>query len=245
MHPFCVHFSHVWRALTSVRNRSFNRGVGLRMRWPHLFCIAAVALLTSCGVGARYPDFSAKQYRVVGTRTLPGTEISGPATFYRDDEHLRYEGLLEKYGVATVIFDPAREAAYLLESSASPRRSFAGDTPQRMAMQLSEGDTPQPLESAWAALGPDNVRSFGACRVAGERGAFWRTREPVAPDVVRTACITPDGIVLQLTENDVLLFEATSVARGPQAASLFEIPETYRIVDDAELADATDEPPGG
>lgn len=215
------------------------------MRWPHLFCIGAVALLSSCGVGARYPDFSAKQYQVVGTRTLPGTEISGPATFYRDTERLRYEGLLEQHGVVTVIYDPAREAAYLLEASASSRRQFAGDPPRRMAVRLSEGDTPQPMEAAWAALGSENVRSFGSCRVAGERGNYWRTREPVAPDVVRTACITPDGIVLQLTENDTLLFEASSVTRGPQASSLFVIPETYQIVDDAELADATDETPGG
>ena len=60
-------------------------------------------------------------------------------------------------------------------------------------------------------------------------------------DVERTACITPDGIVLQLKENDAVLFEATSLERGPQAASLFEIPETHRIVGNAELAELEDE----
>ena len=129
----------------------------------------------------------------------------------------------------------------MLESSASRRRVFAGEAPQRLAMQLSEAEAPQPLEVAWAALGPENVRSFGRCRIAGERGTLWRPREPIAPDVERTACITPDGIVLQLTENDVVLFEATSVERGAQAASLFEIPETYRILGDAELAELEDE----
>jgi hypothetical protein len=211
------------------------------MRWDHLLCIGAAALLSACGIGAQYPDFSAKQYRLVGHRTLPGTEFSGPATFYRDGERLRYEGLLENHGVATVVYDPAREAAYLLESSAPSRRQFAGEAPARLALELSEGETPQPFENAWAALGAENARSFGPCRVAGERGRLWRTREPIAPDVVRTACITADGIVLQLTENDVVLFEATSLTRGAQAASLFEIPETYRIIDDAELAEAEDE----
>ncbi|HET9232108.1 MAG TPA: hypothetical protein VFO00_12525 [Vitreimonas sp.] len=197
--------------------------------------------MSACGLGARYPDFSAKQYRLEGNRTLAGTEISGPATFYRDDERLRYEGILENHGVATVVYDPVRKTAYMLESSASRRRQFAGEPPQRLAMQLSEADTPQPLETAWAALGAENVRSFGRCRIAGERGRLWRPREPIAPDVERTACITPDGIVLQLTENDTVLFEATSVERGPQAISLFEIPEAYRIISNAELAQLDEE----
>ena len=213
------------------------------MRWVHVFCIGAVALLSACGFGAPYPDFSAKQYRLTGNRTLPGTDISGPATFYRDGEHLRYEGLLENYGIATVIYDPAREAAFLLDSSNSRRRLFAGDAPRRTAMQLDEADIPQPLEIAWAALGAENVRAVGRCRIAGERGTRWRTRQPVAPDVVRTACITPDGVVLKLTENDTVLFEATSLTRGPQQPSLFEIPETYLIIQNRELADRT--PAGG
>jgi hypothetical protein len=211
------------------------------MRWVQLVCVGAVSLVSACGLGARYPDFSAKQYRVEGNRTLPGTEFSGPAVFYRDDERLRYEGILENYGVATVVYDPVRKTAYMLESSASRRRLFAGEAPQRLAMQLSEADTPQPLEVAWANLGPQNARSFGRCRIARERGTLWRPREPIAPDVERTACITPDGIVLQLTENDTVLFEATSVERGPQPASLFVIPESYRILGNAELAQLEDE----
>ena len=172
---------------------------------------------------------------------LAGTEFSGPATFYRDDERLRYEGILENHGVATVVYDPVRKTAYLLESSASRRRVFAGEAPQRLAMQLSEAEAPQPLETAWAALGSENARSFGRCRIAGERGNLWRPREPIAPDVERAACITPDGIVLQLTENDTVLFEATSVERGPQATSLFQIPESYRILGNAELAQLENE----
>lgn len=197
--------------------------------------------MSACGLGAQFPDFSAKQYRLEGHRTLPGTEFSGPGTFYRDDEHLRYEGVLEEYGVVTVIYDPARKTAFMLESPASRRRLFAGEVTQPLAMQLSEADTPQPLEVAWAALGADNVRPLGRCRIAGERGTVWQPREPIAPDVVRTACITPDGIVLQLTENDTVLFEARSVERGPQDAALFEIPETYRILGNAELAQLQEE----
>lgn len=212
------------------------------MRWVHLFCIATAALIQGCGLGLQYPDFSAKQYRLEGVRTLPGTNISGPAVFFRDHEHLRYEGVTDQHGIATILYDPSRKAAFLLDGANSRRRQFAGPAAPRIALQLSEGDIPQPLEMAWAALGPDGARATGRCRIAGERGGLWRTREPVAPNVIRTACITPDGIVLQLTENDVVLFRATSVRRGAQRNALFEIPETYQIIDNAELAQ-TGEPP--
>jgi len=211
------------------------------MRWVLLFCLGAAALVSACGLGAQYPQFTAKQYHLTGNRTLPGTDISGPASFYRDDEKLRFEGLTDSHGVATVIFDPARNVSYLFNAAPSRRRAFAGPAPQPTAIQLSESETPQPLEVAWAALGAQNVRGLGRCRIAGERGNLWQPRQPIAPDVVRTACITPDGIVLQLTENDVVLFEATSVRRGPQPASLFVIPETYRIISNAELAEVDDD----
>ncbi len=215
------------------------------MRWLRLVSIGAVFLAASCGLGLSYPDFSAKQYRLEGRRALPGYDVSGPATFYRDGERLRYEGVLEDRGISTVIYDPARNAAFLLDSaSSSRRRQFAGAPPQRLAVRLDTGAIPQPLEMTWAALGEDNVRAIGRCRVAGERGGLWRPRRPIAEDIERTACITRDGIVLRLTENNVTLFEATSLERGAQPLSLFEIPEAYRIVDDAELA-RTDAPSGG
>jgi len=216
------------------------------MRWVHVICIGAATVLSACGIGAEFPDFTAKQYRLAGSRTIPGAELSGRAVYYRDDERLRYEGVLEEHGVATVIYDPAREAAYLLNSSGQSRRAFAGAQARPLALALDEGEAPQPLETAWSALGPANVRAVGRCRVAGERGVLWRTREPVGPDIVRTACITRDGIVLRLMENETTLFEAISLSRGSQPAHLFVIPETYRIVDDAELARAEEEtPPGG
>lgn len=206
------------------------------MRWLHVFCIGAAALVSACGLGGQYPDFSAKQYRLEGVRTLPGTDRSGAATFYRNGEQLRYEGVLENYGVATIIYDPARKAAYLLRSSAGRRRILAGPPPRPTAVQLNEAEIPQPLEMAWAGLADDAVRALGRCRIAGERGTVWRMREPVGPDGVRTACITPDGIVLKLTENDTVLFQATAVARGPQPNALFEVPESYRIINNNELA---------
>lgn len=201
-----------------------------------LLSLSAALLLCACGIGAQYPEFSAKQYRLEGRRTLLGEEVSGPAIYYRDGEYLRYEGVLENYGEATVIYDPARDAAYLIPATTRTRRLFAGRPQPRVAVVLSEGETPQPLEVAWEILGARGVQAIGRCRAAGERGTLWRPRDQVAPDVERMACITPDGIVLRLTENETTLFEATAVERGPQRRSLFTIPDTYRVSEDAEFA---------
>lgn len=99
-----------------------------------------------------------------------------------------------------------------------------------VAVRIDDGDAPQPLEAAWEALGADNARSAGQCEVAGEDGHLWRPRETTA-GVERTACITDDGIVLRVTENELVLWEATSVQRGAQEASLFGVPQGYQLID--------------
>lgn len=116
-------------------------------------------------------------------------------------------------------------------------------TPQviGVAVKLTDADAPQPLENAWAALGAENARSTGRCDVAGERGAEWRPREAPAPGVERTACITSDGIVLRVRENDRVLWEATSVQRGAQEASLFGVPAGYQLIDPDAVAEGVGE----
>ncbi len=100
-----------------------------------------------------------------------------------------------------------------------------------VAVRIENADAPQPLETAWMALGSDNARSVGECEVAGESGHEWTPREAPAPGVERTACITEDGIVLRVRENDLVLWEATSLQRGAQEASLFGVPAGYQLID--------------
>lgn len=99
-----------------------------------------------------------------------------------------------------------------------------------VAVRVDDADAPQPLETAWQALGEQNARSAGKCEVAGEDGHLWRPRDKSA-GVERTACITDDGIVLRVTENDLVLWEATSLQRGAQDASLFGVPAGYQLID--------------
>jgi hypothetical protein len=100
-----------------------------------------------------------------------------------------------------------------------------------VAVRIEDADAPQPLETAWAALGADNARSTGRCEVAGESGREWTPKEAPAPGVDRVACITEDGIVLRVTESGRTLWEATSLQRGPQEASLFGVPPGYQLID--------------
>jgi hypothetical protein len=112
-------------------------------------------------------------------------------------------------------------------------------TPPRVigvAVRISDADAPQPLETPWAALGASNARSVGDCTAANQRGHEWQPKEAPAPGVLRIACITADGIVLRVRENNRVLFEATNVQRGPQNASLFGVPPGYQMINPQAVA---------
>jgi hypothetical protein len=108
-----------------------------------------------------------------------------------------------------------------------------------VAVRIDDADAPQPLETAWEALGSENARSAGGCEVAGEDGHLWRPREESAGE--RTACITDDGIVLRVTEDERVLWEATSLQRGEQEASLFGVPAGYQLIDPQGAAEQVGE----
>jgi hypothetical protein len=134
------------------------------------------------------------------------------------------------------------------DAMASPAATVPSNTPapasvttaprvSGVAVRLADADAPQPLETPWAALGANNAHSVGGCTVAGERGHEWRPKDAPAPGVERTACITADGIVLRVRENDRVLFQATSLQRGPQNASLFGVPPGYQLIDPEAVAE--------
>jgi hypothetical protein len=110
-----------------------------------------------------------------------------------------------------------------------------------VAVRIEDADAPQPLETAWAALGAENARSTGRCEVAGERGREWTPREAPAPGVERTACITDDGIVLRVSESGRTLWEATSLQRGEQDEALFGVPPGYQLIDPQQVAERVGE----
>lgn len=126
---------------------------------------------------------------------------------------------------------PAAPATTVAQAPA-PAQQVVG-----VAVRIEDADAPQPLETAWAALGAENARSTGACEVAGEKGHEWTPREAPAPGVERTACITDDGIVLRVSESGRTLWEATSLQRGEQDAALFGVPAGYQLIDPHAVAE--------
>lgn len=134
---------------------------------------------------------------------------------------------------------PSAPAATTTQPAAPGGTTVAAAPPPQavtgVAVRIEDADAPQPLETAWAALGADNARSVGDCEVAGERGHQWAPREETS-GVERVACITSDGIVLKVTENGQTLWEATSLQRGEQDAALFGVPAGYQLIDPHAVA---------
>lgn len=242
------------------------------MRSAILAAVAAAAFLAGCGLGAKYPEFGQSAYRIEG---LTEQANGGPAVhtvIYRDGPKMRVETVLPTRGAATIVFDQATNAAYVLNPVGQiPSTPIAGAPTQGaattastvtpstapttgasttvapaaapaaaargVAVRIDDADAPQPLETAWQALGADHAARVGDCTVAGERGTEWRPKEAPAPGVERTACITNDGIVLRVRENQRVLWQASALQRGPQQASLFGIPAGYQLIDPQAVAE--------
>jgi hypothetical protein len=248
----------------------------------------ATILLGACNFGLKYPTFGEAAYRIEGTATTPDGAAPIITVIYRDGAKMRVETVLPGRGPATIVFDDATKAAYVITAvgapappgatatnvgtigpvtpSVQPAPSAAPPTTGNpgppalsappvasvapapaanapptnaigVAVRLDERDAPTPLEDAWQALGADGARSTGACTVAGESGHAWTPKKVEAGQAVRTACITDDGIVLQISEGATPLWQATKVDRGTQSANLFGIPPGYAIVDPKAVAD--------
>lgn len=108
------------------------------------------------------------------------------------------------------------------------------------AVRIPDSDAPKPMEEAWVTLGADGARSTGKCTVAGEAGTLWTPRER-AQGEPRTACITNDGIVLEIKEGPRVLWQATAVQRGPQDPALFGVPAGYQVIDPQAVAEKVGE----
>lgn len=108
------------------------------------------------------------------------------------------------------------------------------------AVRIPDADAPKPMEEAWVALGEKGARSAGKCNVAGEEGGLWTPRERPQGEP-RTACITNDGIVLEVKEGPRVLWQATSLQRGPQDPALFGVPAGYQVIDPQAVAEKVGE----
>lgn len=232
-----------------------------------LLLVSAAVLVASCGIGApAYPEFGTASYRLEGTAMgADGTEPV-QTVIYRDGAKMRVETNLAT-GRASIVRDELSGAAYIVTASspvvvtpAAPTTPPAAGAPlpttpatttattttttastpvapgTGTAVRIADADAPKPMEEAWVTLGGENARNVGACTVAGEKGQNWTPKER-AEGVSRVACITSDGIVLEIKEGERVLWQATSVQRGPQDATLFGVPAGYQVIDPQAVAE--------
>lgn len=219
---------------------------------PSAAALAAALTLAACGLGApKFPTFGETSYRIEGMTTPADGGAPIRTVIYRDGPRMRVETALPNVGPATIVFNEATSAAYVLTTAPpvagpapaaapgaiAPATAAGAAAPSGVAVRVQDAEAPKALEEPWAALGADGAQSTGACNVAGEAGHNWRPKDDTQ-GVERTACITDDGIVLEVREGDAVLFAATSLQRGPQAASLFGVPPGYQVVDPQAIMSA-------
>lgn len=138
---------------------------------------------------------------------------------------------------------PAPAATTTSPSTApAPTATAPAQAPMQVAgvaVRVDDANAPQPMEAAWQALGGENARHVGRCNVAGEDGNEWRPRD--GDTAVRTACITDDGIVLRVSQDGAVLWEASVLQRGEQDPALFGVPAGYQVIDPQAVAEQVGE----
>lgn len=218
--------------------------------------LAGGLAVAACGLaGPAYPNFGETPFRIEGTTTPLDGGPAAHTVIYRDGAKLRVETALADRGQAVIVFDEATGGAYMLNpvvvaantaTTPAPLATAPNATPAPtapppsvvgVAVRIPDTDAPQPLETPWAALGANNARSTGGCVVANEHGNEWQARATQKGVSARTACITQDGIVLRVREGERVVFEATSLQRGPLDTGLFGVPAGYQKIDPEAVGD--------
>ncbi len=213
-----------------------------------------------------YPEFGDAAYSMTGTAAPSDGAAPVNTTIYRDGGKMRVETVMAGRGNVSIVHDSMSGESYIVTPAAAvstvtpapaaipaaappaatpgaPAAVPAATAPAAVAVapaagtavRIEDEDAPKPIEESWVSLGKANAKSLGPCTVAGEKGARWTPRE-ATEGVARVACITADGIVLEVTESQTVIWRAASITRGPQDPALFGVPAGYQIVDPKALA---------
>jgi hypothetical protein len=176
----------------------------------------------SGGGGGVFPDLTRAAYRAEATiHNEDGTTT--PLVMIRDGRRQRME-ITAPQGQSTIITNGDTGESFIISSQGG----------QTMAIRAS-GMTQQftdPAE-AWGGELATTATRTGSCSGAGQSGNEW-----TEADGTDTVCVTDDGIILRSTDDGRLVWETTSVQRGPQAASNFELPPGVQVMDMGDMGQA-------
>jgi len=177
------------------------------------------------GGGGLFPDMSHAAYRAEATLTS-GESGATPVVMIRDGANIRME-FSSADSPSTFISNGATGESYVITSA-------GGRTMAIRATGLNEGIT-DPTANWQGELAENSTRT-GTCSVAGENGAEWT--KTTTEDGTDTVCVTDDGIILRATDDGNVVWETTSVQRGPQSAELFTLPPGVQAMDLGSMGDA-------
>ncbi len=175
--------------------------------------------------GGLFPDVSHAAYRAEATISS-AQHGSAPVVMIRDGNNIRME-FSSGDSPSTFISNGTTGESYVITSA-------GGRTMAIRATGMSDGLS-DPTANWQGELAQNSTRT-GSCSVAGENGAEWsKTTEADGTD---TVCVTEDGIILRATDDGAVVWETTSVQRGPQSADLFTLPPGVRAMDLGNMGDA-------
>lgn len=194
-----------------------------------VLAFVSVCALAACGQsapqqsagsngGGLFPDLTAAAYRTEATISNRDGE-SMPVVMVRDGKKMRLE-VNASEGASTIISNGDTGETFVLTSQ-------GGRLIAIRASGLNESVS-NPIDS-WQGELSENATRTGTCAVAGENGAEWT--KTTAEDGTDTVCVTEDGIILRATDDGRVVWETTSVQRGPQAPAQFALPEGVQVMD--------------
>lgn len=168
--------------------------------------------------GGLFPNLFGASYRAEATIS-DGDRRTIPVVMIRDGRKLRME-INADGGATTIITDADAGESFVITTAQGRTMAFRASG---MDQQFTD-----PADS-WSGEISANATRTGNCSVAGETGAEWT--KTTAEDGTDTVCVTQDGIILRATDDGRTVWETTQVQRGPQAASLFELPAGVQVMD--------------
>ena len=148
--------------------------------------------------------------------TIHGQRI--PEVIYHDGAKIRTEMNGPMGNQISVINGDTREGFNIMSMGG---RTIATRMNMPANPTMPSSDSISQMRAQMAA----RTRQIGACSAGGESGTEWEMSSPVADDTTqRSMCVTGDGIMIQMKQGGEVVFDTTSVQRGPQDASLFVPP---------------------
>lgn len=173
-------------------------------------------------VGNMFPNLFQASYRMEATVTTSNGQ-SMPMAMIRSGENMRME--MDTHGQhVVVIHNAATHQGYTLMNMAG--RQVA------MQVDMTGTDSQDPL-SMWRNTEGYTITRGGPCAGAGQTGTEWTSTKAATADEPaesHTVCATSDGIVLQVKDGDRVAFQTTSVQRGPQDPTLFNLPPGVQVM---------------